>query len=87
MCKELGRHWDVGEAEGRGVGQLVKEMTSRKDLGEDMQDFPRLSAEGARDEADPFVEHELGMCTKGVVLAGGGPKLASCRIGPEGTPR
>ena len=38
--QELGRHGHAGEAKGGGVGQLVKEVTSREDPGEDMEGFP-----------------------------------------------
>ena len=71
------RHWDTGEAEGRGVGQLVKEMTSWENLGEDVQGLPRRSVKGAGNEANPFIEHKLGTCAKGAVFAGGSPKLAA----------
>ena len=50
--QELGRHGHAGEAKGRGVGQLVKEVTSWKDLGEDMEGFPGSSTESPGNEAD-----------------------------------
>ena len=67
--QELGRHGNAGEAKGRGVGQLVEEVTSGKDPGEDMEGFPGCSAEGAGNEADAFVENELGLGAKRPVLA------------------
>ena len=77
MCKELGRHRNTGEAEGRGVGQLVKEVTSREDLSENVKGCTGRSAEGTGDETHAFVEHKLGTRAKGTVLAGGGPELAA----------
>ena len=77
MSQELGHHWHAGKAEGRRVGQLVEKMTSRKDPGEDIEGFLRGSAEGAGNEANAFIKHKLGTCTKGVVLAAGGPQLAA----------
>ena len=59
------------------MGQLVKEVTSRKDLGENVKGCTGRSAEGTGDETHAFVEHKLGMCAKGMVLAGGGPELAA----------
>ena len=53
----------MGEVEGRGVDQLVKEVTSGEDLGENMQGFLGHSTEGAGDEANTFVEHKLSPCT------------------------
>ena len=62
-CQKLGCHQDMGEVEGRGVDQLVKEVTSGEDLGENMQGFLGRSTEGAGDEANTFVEHKLSPCT------------------------
>ena len=75
--QELGRHGHAGEAKGRGVGQLVKEVTSWKDLGEDMEGFPGSSTESPGNEADAFIEDKLGLSAKGAVLAGRGPELTA----------
>ena len=77
MCQEFRRHGHVGEAEGRGVGQLVEEVTSREDPGEDMEGFPWCGTEGAGDEANALIKHELGPGAKGTILARGGPQLAA----------
>ena len=67
--QKLGRHWHAGEAKGRSVGQLVKEMTSGEDLGEDVEGFLGGSAEGTGNEADTLIEHKLSLGAKGAVLA------------------
>ena len=59
------------------MGQLVEEVTSWEDLGEDVERFLWRSAEGTRDEANALVEHKLGACTEGLVFVGGGPELAA----------
>ena len=77
--QELGHHGHAGEAESRGVGQLVEEVMSGEDPGEYMKGFPGGSVEGAGDEANALIEHELGPCAKGAVFAGGSPQLAAIR--------
>ena len=71
--QELGRHGHAGEAKGRGVGQLVKEVTSGKDPGENMKGFPGSGAESPGNEVDSLVEDELGLSAKGAVFVGCGP--------------
>ena len=61
------------------MGQLVEEVTSRKDPGEHMEGFPGCGMKGAGNEADAFIENELGLGTKGTVFAGCGPELATVR--------
>ena len=80
--QELGRHRHAGEAKGGGVGQLVKEVTSGKDPGEDMEGFTGGSTEGPGNEANAFIENELGLGAEGAVFVGCGPKLAA--IGKDG---
>ena len=75
--QELGRHGHACKAKSGGVGQLVKEVTSWKDPGEDMEGFAGGSTESPGDEADAFIEDELGLGTKGAVLAGRGPELTA----------
>ena len=51
------------------MGELVEEVISRENLGEDMKGFLQRSTEGTQNEADALIEHELSSCTEGMVLA------------------
>ena len=75
--QNLGHDRHAGKAEGRGVGQLVKEMTSQEDPSEDVEGLLRGSAEGTQNEANSLIEYELGTRTEGMVLARGGPQLTA----------
>ena len=61
------------------MGQLVKEVTGWKDLGEDMEGFAGGSTEGPGNEANALIENELSLSAEGAVLAGRGPELTPVR--------
>ena len=44
-------------------------MTSGEDLGEDVEGLPGCGVEGTRNEADAFVEYQLGARAEGAVFA------------------